>query len=278
MPTLERIVAFPFADPVPPPDPVEQQALLERMAALYGTFADESWLTGGAMVSYHHMARTVVREFGPEGVDLVLTVDSSPDCRHQSFPGAVLSHLLPGDPIMMGVSEQGVAGPFTALRIAHQYLGSGAARRALILIMEQSTLPPDDAAVRPVRDVAVALLVGPDGTIGLDVPTVAVTRAGPAALPHTDAELLVAGAGLTGLPMGVPVRRAEPGHPCAGVWLALAELLATHPDGGRVLIADRDPVLPYRCAVTLTLPTATRHLATRIRTRHARELVRCPSP
>ncbi|MEV6692771.1 hypothetical protein AB0M35_15000 [Micromonospora sp. NPDC051196] len=289
-PALERLVTRTFTHPVIPCDPDDRTNLLERMEALYGDFTDVSWLTDAPMVSYHDMVRTVVQELGPElvGVDLVITVDASPDCRHQSFPGPVLSHVLTGDPIMLGVSEQGVAGPFTALRIAHRYLRTGAATRALILIMEQSTLPPDDAAVRPVRDVAVALLLGPEGTIGLDVPTVAVTRTGVAAALETDVDLVVAGTNQADLPTGVPVRRAEPGHPCAGVWLALAELLDTRPDGGRVLVADRDPVLPYRCAVTVTLPAshpeplrhpagtiappAMRHLATH--PQKARELVR----
>lgn len=290
-PALERIVTRTFTHPVQPCDPDDRTYLLDRMKALYGDFTDVSWLTDGPMVSYHDMVRTIVAELGAElvGVDLAITVDASPDCRHQSFPGPVLSHVLSGDPIMLGVSEQGVAGPFTALRIAHRYLRSGAATRALILIMEQSTLPPDDAAVRPVRDVAVALLLGPQGTIGLDVPTVAVTRSGVAAAMETDVDLLVAGTGLADqADLGVPVRWAEPGHPCAGVWLALAELLDTRPGGGRVLVADRDPVLPYRCAVTVTVPAqrpepprqpagtiappATRHLATR--PQKVRELVR----
>ncbi|RUL94569.1 hypothetical protein [Verrucosispora sp. FIM060022] len=255
-PTLERIVTRTFTPPQIPCDPDDRSNLLERMSALYGDFTDVSWLTDGPMVSYHDMVRTVVAELGPElvGVDLAITVDASPDCRHQSFPGPVLSHVLTGDPIMLGVSEQGVAGPFTALRIAHRYLRSGAATRALILIMEQSTLPPDDAAVRPVQDVVVALLLGAEGTIGLGVPTVMVTRTGAAAAMETDVDLLVAGTGLADLPAGVPVRWAEPGHPCAGVWLALADLLDSPPDGGHVLVADCDPVLPYRCAVTVTLP------------------------
>ncbi|GAA0362262.1 hypothetical protein GCM10009541_00670 [Micromonospora gifhornensis] len=257
-PGLERLFARTFTHPVIPCDPADRANLRDRMEKLYGDFTDVSWLTDGPMVSYHDMVRTVVQELGPElvDVDLAITVDASPDCRHQSFPGPVLSHLLPGDPIMLGVSEQGVAGPYTALRIAHQYLRSGAATRALILIMEQSTLPPDDAAVRPVRDVAVALLLGPEGTVELDLPTVAVTRAEAAGALTNEVDLVVAGAALADLPTGVPVRRAEPGHPCAGVWLALAELLDSRPDGGRVLVADRDPVLPYRCAVTVTLPTS----------------------
>ena len=259
-PALERIIRFTFTDPAPPPAPEDMRPFLNHMESLYGRFDDLSWLTGGSLVNYHDMVRTVVQELGPAlaDVDLVITVDGSPDCQHQSFPGALLTELLPGDPLMMGISEQGVAGPFTALRVAHQQLRSGGARRALVLVMEQSTLPPDDAAVCPVRDVAVALLLGPDGTVGLDAPTLTVTRTGPAAWPDTDAGSVVVGAAVPDPPEGVPVRRAEPDHPCAGVWLALADLLAAEPPAGRVLVVDRDPVRPYQCAITLTVPAPVR--------------------
>ncbi|MBQ1076217.1 hypothetical protein KBX06_24110 [Micromonospora sp. C31] len=266
-PALERIVPFTFA-PGPAPTPDDTSALISHMESLYGPFADLDWLTGGAAVSYHDMVRHVVGELGEAlaDVDLAVTVDASPDCRHQSFPAALLAELLPGEPLQMGISEQGVAGPFTALRIAHQQVRSGAARRALVLVMEQSTLPPDDAAVRPTRDVAVALLLGPDGTVAVDPPTITVTRAAPATWPAAEADLVVAGAGLTGTPFGAPVVRAPGGHPCAGVWLALAEALAGGaPPAGRVLVADADPVLPYRCAVTLTVPAARPEPSARIR-------------
>ncbi|WDZ83422.1 hypothetical protein [Micromonospora cathayae] len=275
-PALERIVGFTFApDPGPAPTAEERKPFVDHMESLYGPLDDLSWLTEGARVSYHDMVRTVVDDLGPAltDVDLVVTVDATPDCRHQSFPGALLTELLPGDPLMMGVTEQGVAGPFTALRIAHQQLRAGQARRALILVMEQSTLPP--GGTRPAHDVAVALLLGPDGTVAVDAPTLVVTRTGPgpadlstAARPGADlptedragadlpeVDLIVAGAGPESVPAGVPVRHAPTGHPCAGVWLALADLLADpHRPAGRVLVTDRDPVLPYRCAVTLTLP------------------------
>ncbi|MCI4066942.1 hypothetical protein MRQ36_32020 [Micromonospora sp. R77] len=220
-PALERIVPFTFTDPAPPPGPADLQPFVDHMESLHGEFTDLSWLTGGTVVSYHDMVRAVVDELGPAlaDVDLVITVDGSPDCRHQSFPGALLADLLPGEPLMMGISEQGVAGPFTALRVAHHQLRTGGARRALIVVMEQSTLPPDDTAVRPTRDVAVALLLGGSGTLTVDAPTLAVTRTGPAGWPVVDADLLVAGAHVDDLPTGKPVRRAEPDTPAS----------ATHP-------------------------------------------------
>jgi hypothetical protein len=243
------------------------------MEALYGRFDDLSWLDGGTLVNYHTMADTVVDQLGPAlaGVDLVITVQASPDSRQQSFPAARLADILPGEPFVFGVSEQGVAGPYLALRMAVDRIGRGLSHRALILVMEQSTLPPDAAAIRPEHDVAVAIVVGPDGSVPIGRPAITVTRrtgtataaaatGEPVNRASDDVALLVVGDNLADLVPGpgVTVTRGAPGHVCAGVWLALARLLAggASPPGGRVLVVDQDPVLPYLCSVDLILPAA----------------------
>ncbi|MCI3222561.1 hypothetical protein [Streptomyces sp. NP-1717] len=272
-PSIERVI--PFAFTAADSGGNDTRPYRDHVESVYGTLQDFSWLKDGTAVSYHDMARVIARELAADlvDVDLVITVDASPDCRHQSFPSCLLADLMPGDPMLLGVSEQGVAGPFTALRIAYDRLADGSSRRALVLVMEQSTLPPDDRAVRPARDVAVALLLGPDGAIPLERPVVTVdgrrTAGGPEPAedgpdgpyapygPYASrADGVIAGAGLTRPLPDAVLARAEPGHPCAGVWLALAGLLeeADGPAGGRVLLADRDPVLPYHCALLLTLP------------------------
>ncbi|AQU65082.1 hypothetical protein [Streptomyces niveus] len=266
-PSIERVI--PFAFTAADSGGNDTRAFRDHVESVYGTLPDFSWLEDGTAVSYHDMARVIARELAAElaDIDLVITVDGSPDCRHQSFPSCLLSDLMPGDPMLLGISEQGVAGPFTALRVAYDRLADGSSRRALVLVMEQSTLPPDDRAVRPARDVAVALLLGPDGAIPLERPVVTVDGRGTAGAPEPAedgpgggyfprADGVVAGANLTGPLRDTVLARAEPGHPCAGVWLALAGLLerADGRPGGRVLIADRDPVLPYHCGLLLTLP------------------------
>ncbi|MEU0957545.1 hypothetical protein ABZ353_35250, partial [Streptomyces niveus] len=266
-PSIERVI--PFAFTAADSGGNDTRAFRDHVESVYGTLPDFSWLEDGTAVSYHDMARVIAGELAAElaDIDLVITVDGSPDCRHQSFPSCLLSDLMPGDPMLLGISEQGVAGPFTALRVAYDRLADGSSRRALVLVMEQSTLPPDDRAVRPVRDLAVALLLGPDGAIPLERPVVTVDGRGTAGAPESAgdgpggeyfprADGVVAGANLTGPLRDTVLARAEPGHPCAGVWLALAGLLerADGRPGGRVLIADRDPVLPYHCGLLLTLP------------------------
>lgn len=272
-PSIERVI--PFAFTTADSGGNDTRPYRDHVESVYGALPDFSWLEDGTAVSYHDMARVIARELAADlvDIDLVITVDGSPDCRHQSFPSCLLADLMPGDPMLLGISEQGVAGPFTALRIAYDRLADGSSRRALVLVMEQSTLPPDDRAVRPARDVAVALLLGPDGAIPLERPVVTVDglrapdgrRTAGAPEPAgegTDgpyapgADGVIAGAGLTGPLRDTVLARAEPGHPCAGVWLALAGLLerADGRPGGRVLLADRDPVLPYHCGLLLTLP------------------------
>ena len=270
-PALERVFAFAFtaADSstghagTGPPESgrAELGRFQEHMESLYGPFADVAWLAEGTAVSYHDMARVIARRMADElaDVDLLITVAASPDCRQFSLPGCVLASLAPGEPLMFGLSEQGIAGPFTALRIAADLIAAGTSRRALVLVMEQRTVPPDDGVTRPQSDVAVGLLLGGDHGVRLDRPQVTVVGRGsaPAALPALpDAGAFVLGTGIEEpATSGAAVTRAEDGHPCAGVWLALARFLRRGgPPGSRVLVADRDPVLPYACTVLLTLP------------------------
>jgi hypothetical protein len=289
--TLERVIPFHFTAADGSRQPEQRESYLDLMRTLYGEFDDLSWLDGGIQVSYHDMADAVFRGLGPalDGVDLVVTVQASPDFRLQSFPGCRLTDLLPGDPFMFGVSEQGVAGPFLALRIAVDRLARGLSRRALVLVMEQSSLPPDAAAIRPAHDVAVAIVLGPDGPVpigspgkregggapsplrlgrpvltvtsrvGMDTPVAALDGPVDPGSPGDDADVLVVGHNLADIVPGpgVTVIRGAPGHACADVWLALARLLAAGgTPGGRVRVVDQDPVLPYLCSVDLTLPIA----------------------
>ncbi|MFI5758920.1 hypothetical protein [Streptomyces sp. NPDC051569] len=257
-------------------DPADLAAYRAHWQALTGPDTDFGWLDSAPAVSYHDMAHAVCRSLGSAAlseVDLVITVAAGPDCRHESLPGAVLAARTGNDPLAVGVSEQGAAGPFTALRIAAAQLATGACRRALVLLLEQSTLAPGPAVVRPGRDAAVALLLG-SGTgpaLGRAGITVTGPRAGGTAAPRwagsataraaepEPVHTVLAGPGLGDLEAapGVRLVRAEPGLPVTGLWMALARLLATGDlPAGQVLVTDRDPVLPYVCDVSLTIAAA----------------------
>jgi hypothetical protein len=265
-PAIEKVVPFTFTRADRRGRPDEPEWTHRHMDQVYGGIADPSWLERGTLIDFHDMVRVVAWEMAADlaGVDLLITVDASPDCRYQSFPACLLADLIPGEPKVLGVSDQGVAGPFTALRIAGQHLADGACRRAVVLILEQRTVPPDERAVRPAHDVAVALLVGRGGGMQLGPVDITVTGRGDAGLHSGVSDLagvdaVALGAALADMaaPEGTPVARADGSHPCAGVWLALSRLVGgAVPAGpgrpGRVLVADRDPVLPYACRVILT--------------------------
>jgi hypothetical protein len=264
-PALERARAFTFTAADRGADAPPTTAFREHLESLYGPITDWSWLEDGPAVSYDDMVAVIARNMAAElaGVDLAITVEASPDCRHVSYPACRLKDSMDGEPLIVGVCDQGIAGPFTALRLAQARLRSGASRRAVVLIMEQSTLPPDRHAVRPRQDVAVALILGRNGPLTLGGPGGAVNRAGTLASsldhrpPAGPGTTVIAGASLSALRPrpGVSVIRAPGGHPCAGVWIALADYLGgSAPPGGPVLLADRDPVLPYQCWMTLGGP------------------------
>ncbi|MDB1085984.1 hypothetical protein PJ985_00070 [Streptomyces sp. ACA25] len=265
VPRLESIHPFIFSAADGSATPDDLSAGRELWAGLNGPAADDTWLREGPVVSHHDMVRAVARRLGSEllsEVDLIVTVAAGSDWRHQSLPGPVLADLAGSDPLIVGISEQGVAGPFTALRIAAGHLAAGSRRRALVVLMEQSTLPPCATAARPERDAAVALLLGtltgPElGRVEITVTDRAAVAprhsAPPPAVPP--AGTLLAGAGLGDLTPadGITLLRGEPGLPVTGLWLTLAHRLTSgEQPAGRLLVADRDPVLPYLCGLPLT--------------------------
>ncbi|MET9566630.1 hypothetical protein [Streptomyces tauricus] len=231
-------------------------------------------------VGYHEMAHAVGRALGPaelSGVDLIVLAMGVPDWRHETMPGAVLAGMTHSDPLVLGVAEQGPTAPFTALRIAASRLATGRCRRALVVLMEQPTLPPCPVGgERPGTASAVALLLATGPGPGPRLGPVRISVAGrpcdaptTAPYPSTDrpdlaaagrARTVLAGPGLAGRgpAPGVRLVPADPRLPATGVWAALARRLAAGPGTDtELLVADRDPALPYRCAVPLTwTPTA----------------------
>ncbi|HKN97380.1 MAG TPA: hypothetical protein VJX10_09720, partial [Pseudonocardiaceae bacterium] len=115
-------------------------------------------LDGGAGQSYGEMAAELVRRIvsADEPVDLLVLAFGIHDVRLGRATAAYLSDVCPGKPMAFAVCDQGVAAPFTALRLIGEY----GPRRALLLVAEQSALhyQPAGPAVVPDRHAAVALL------------------------------------------------------------------------------------------------------------------------
>ncbi|MHC0433716.1 hypothetical protein ACX6XY_26625 [Streptomyces sp. O3] len=296
-PRLERALTLTFpadAADLPGPSAAELDAARSHWDEMAGR-ALPDWLPDDA-VGYQEMVRAAARSLGPgtlAGLDLIVLAMGVPDWRHETMPGSVLAHLTGTDPLVLGVSEQGPAAPFTALRIAASRLATGRSRRALVLALEQPTLPPCPVGgQRPGAASAVALLLaadaGPGPRLGPVRISVAARRgdpsaAGPPPEPclggYGPARTVFAGTGLAELAPapGVRLVTADPLLPTTGVWAELARWAATGPDdGATVLVADRDPALPYHCAVPLTWTKAA--LDPHVRTPGASADVPWPAP
>ncbi|MBU2665896.1 hypothetical protein KOI35_20505 [Actinoplanes bogorensis] len=227
----------------PDPQPYSGDPLLEEylsdMTALYGRRFDRDRHAASARVSYTEMADRLVAELDVTGpVDLVVLAHATSDADPRRVTACYLNELLPGDPLAFAVSDQGPIAPFTALRLLGSYAGDFPGCRALLLIMEQTTMPYEIIGARypvPAHDIGVAMLLEPAGTDGIAVeqyPDVADPGERLHDLVPPDAALITG----PGLETGSPVRDLG----AAGVWAEFARRRAV--TSGPIAVADRDPV------------------------------------
>ncbi|MFJ1512664.1 hypothetical protein AAIG35_13150 [Cellulosimicrobium funkei] len=265
-----------------------RRSVAEDLRYVYGEDQPTDWLEDGPGRDYPTMIRAARAALGGRGllddVRLVVLVVTTPDLQHERLLGGFVADLFDGGPFAFCVTEQGLAGPFTALRLAGELLadggwdggpgvgsvgGSGDAARggtAVVLVLEQCTLPPTETRV-PARDRVVALVVGRDGA-GRPVEELSVVRAprgprpagrgasaGASDAPRemgSDARRVVLGVDVD--PADVPVldgdvvRHADPGAAATGVWEVLADDDA--PDAP-VVLHERCVELGYRCSLAL---------------------------
>ncbi|TDD20272.1 hypothetical protein [Nonomuraea diastatica] len=209
--------------------------------------------------SYAEMAEAMVPELGPlpAPVDVLALASAVPDADLIRSPASLLAELLPGDPFPLGVTDQGVVAPFTALKILRTY----GASNCLLMVMDQQSLPYDVAGTEemvPLRDCAAALVFTDGGAVAegfevrhcTEIPPERVAGLLAAELGgHT---ALVAGRGLAAtLPNAFEhIRLAPPGLPCTGVWVALAAALPGW-RGRRVAVADYDRTMRNLSICTL---------------------------
>jgi hypothetical protein len=214
---------------------------------------------------------------GPgEPVDLLVLAFAVPDVAPWRATACHLSHLCPGQPFAFAVCDQGVAAPFTGLRLIREYAGTGGCRRALLVVAEQAAMPyqPPLPAAAPARHAVVTLLCDQSGPGRLDAVRLHAGVARPqagrllagavAALPAGPEPTTVVGAGLAADAAGLPgqVIIAPPEQPCTGVWWEVAGRLAGWAArGGRVLLADYDPLLGHLCLAVIEVPSGARPAA-----------------
>ncbi|WP_156186408.1 hypothetical protein [Cellulosimicrobium funkei] len=272
---VRGVVDVPVDDLVPVGDGT-RRSVAEDLRYVYGEGQPTDWLETGPGRDYPTMiraARSALAERGLlDDVRLVVLVVTTPDLQHERLLGGFVADLFDDRPYTFCVTEQGLAGPFTALRLAHEELahggpqGVGLEGDALVLVLEQCTLPPTATRV-PARDRVVALVVGHDGA-GRPVEALSVARAPrgprPAAEAHDvaqepgreaspDARRVVLGVDVDPGEVpdtdGVIVLHADPGAAATGVW----EVLAACDDvpDAPVVLHERCLELGYRCSLVL---------------------------
>lgn len=192
---------------------------------VYGQLPERDWLGPGEPISYPDLAAAAADRIG-SGVDLVVTATPVPDCQARILPGCLLAHRLGGWPLLLGVTDQGAATGFTALRLAAGRIRSGAAQRAAVVVMEQPTLPPEPGCDLPRRARAAVIVLSCRQAGSHRLAEVSIRRTRPQAHPPSRTSFLAA-------------------------WTGLARGLAGHP-GGTVDVVDRDATLGYECRARFT--------------------------
>lgn len=146
--------------------PADHSALhrgLADLSSLYGARFRPDLLDPDDLVSYTYMASELLGELRPRlgEVDLVVLAYATPEIDTRDFVGCFLADAVPGSPLVFSVSDQGPTAPFTALRLAGDYLEDRAGRRALVLALDQCTIPWDvpDRTALPACNAAVAVVV-----------------------------------------------------------------------------------------------------------------------
>jgi hypothetical protein len=239
------------------------RAYLSDMVAPFGLALREELFAEGVGHSYGDMAEPLIGSLVPGGdrVDLLVLAHRLHDIRLGRATATYLGSRCPGDPLAFAVCDQGVAAAFSALQLIQAYAATGACRRAMLLIVEQTALHYElsEPVPMPALHTAVGLLL--DDPAGTAPATVRVRGAVAAQRVSgvLESELaglcggrsdvtVILGNGLAAEPAPASVVRAPVGQPFTGVWWELSRGLAEWSRQGRlVVMADYDASLEYLC-------------------------------
>lgn len=221
----------------------------------FGVEVDETLLRSAPNVSHRDLVDRLVAAPGVRDSepDLVIVAHALPDITPFTAMAPYLDRLLGGRAVNFGIHQQGLAAPFTALRAVSAFQRAGRCERAVLAVLEQTTLPTRFPLVHDNRlvDSGVLLVLGTGGGPRIArVESVAATdsaaaRLGELTAKDPDGTLLVTGPWLDrdGLGQGVPFFHTNPGTYCTSVWLALARhWTAWREQYDTVLLCDTDPL------------------------------------
>ncbi|GAA3375064.1 hypothetical protein GCM10020367_41400 [Streptomyces sannanensis] len=194
---------------------------------------------------------------GERPVDLLVLAHAAPDFAPTTLAAAAIAERIPGDPMVLGVTEQGRATPFTALTLVRSHWRRHSHRRAMVMVFDQSFTPyanevPDAWRVDGDAAVLLVLEAGPDDSTGSYrvrqehgvSPEAAAGRLRALfaeADPDGSARVLAgSGVGTSWIPAGHgPVLRGPEGSPATGV-LGLLPGLPPGDDAAPLLLVDYD--------------------------------------
>jgi hypothetical protein len=231
----------------------------------WGVALDEGMLRRGGRNSFRAMSAELVEQLDlPAAVDLVVLAHSTPDFDPIFSAASHLAYLCPGEPRAFAVSDHGVGAPFAALRVIAAHLRWPEFTDALLVVLDQTSLPNYDEQVHRqlVEDSGVAVLIGAAGRsrvagvaclddVGRDDVPRLVTRLLEGEPAGT---LLLAGPTLELAAASGPVHRASSRYLCTAVWVALSEHLDQWRDRfERVLVVDHDDRLRQLHAASIAL-------------------------
>jgi hypothetical protein len=213
--------------------------------------------------SYGEMAQALIESavHADEPVDLLILAFSVHDMRPGRQTAAYLSHVTPGAPMAFAVCDQGSAAAFSGLRIAREYVASAGVRSALLIVVEQGTLPYRCPVPLPSHHQGAALLLGEGSQpqariIGVrqhpgippgEVAAMAAADLADLAGDRSDVTLMLrdALADVWTEPAAARTWVSLTGQPFTGVWWRLIDELAGEP--GLLVAADYEPDLRYLC-------------------------------
>jgi len=229
---LDRLVHRDFAVGGTWADDPELHEYYADLAALHGVGYRGDVLRRGVGNTFVSMAGPMLD--GVDPVDLVIIAHVTPDLDPRVSAGAGSAHRFAGEPLVFTVMDQACSVAFTAIRLAGEYVRRHSYRRALVLVLDQSTLPYESAEVLG-GDAAVALHFGFDP--GGRVRSGRISGVAPDDVARVADQV---GGGLPVIGSGQPDRR----FPATGIWRGF------QPGTGTVLVHyDRPRAQLSYCAI-----------------------------
>ncbi len=254
MPSLRAACAVVSPPPRPYDEDPSKLSYYRDLVEPFGTQVSEELLRAAPNISHCDLIDRLVEAegVGDSDPDLVIVTQALPDITPFTAIAPYLDHKLGGRATNFGLHNQGLAAPFTALRVISAFQASGRSRTAALAVLEQTTLPSRFPLVHDnhLVDSGALLVFGVDGG-----PRVASVETLPSAAPTADRlwelvgkdparTLLVSGPWFDRSGLGEVVHhyRASRGTYCTGVWLPLARhWRAWQEQYATVVLVDTEP-------------------------------------